>query len=387
MTTITDNLDFLCVDGMTLDDTGAGPARSRTAIAKLGKFKDGRYGTFTITRKDFDGWQRNLSLFGGEVPVDVDHSPEKRGVTEAAGWIKGLELGDDGIVWADIEWTALGEQALREKRYRFMSATFHNNLPDETGKRHGPALQGAALTNRPFLSLPAVTLDADYADALTLAVDEGRVSADLRHHFEELWSLNPELAAKTLDDLPKPNRSDRMPDTIEKPSGRVDDYGYVLLPAGTDLDGLLADEVAPRRAWRQLREHDQRILEDGGQRSGYDTAQHDPVGRFVSEWRAYVDAGRDLVATVKLRAWEADQQRQARAQQIKDDRAAAEEARKAEAKRQVKLLAEDMQAYGELMADIEGDGGRVGAGRVIPPTFDQFQRQRQRERGDFGGRR
>lgn len=69
-----------------------------------------------------------------------------------------------------------------------------------------------------------------------------------------------------------------------RPDGQVDEYGRVKLPAGADPDAMLADPVAPLRAFRQAREMGLAADRDA----------------FVAEWRLYVDAGLDLVATLQL---------------------------------------------------------------------------------------
>lgn len=140
----------------------AGRATSRVQIAKTGSFKDPRYGTFAITLKDFQRWMANfLSLNkkdGREgLPVDVDHAPEKRGDTEAAGWITGLDVSGNDL-WATVEWNTLGQELVRDRRYVYLSPSYVHDYKDETGKSHGTALIGVALTNRPFLTMATVNL-------------------------------------------------------------------------------------------------------------------------------------------------------------------------------------------------------------------------------------
>src|SRR3954464_6650569 len=103
---------------------------SRVQIAKTGSFVDPRYGKFKITREHFSKWIGNFQTLDSPekgrmgLPVDVDHSPEKQGTTEAAGWVKSLDtLGADGKtataneLWATVEWNTLGQELIRDKRY------------------------------------------------------------------------------------------------------------------------------------------------------------------------------------------------------------------------------------------------------------------------------
>lgn len=153
-----------------------GPTTSEHPVARLGEYKDRRYGEFAITRMDFASWVRNMrELQNGRIPIDYDHGPEESGNTEAAGWIiglalrKGSEIALDGVdpdaeyAVATIEWTDKGAQAVRERRYLFVSPTFSDNAADEQQNATGPYLHGVALTNRPFLrrGMPAISLAAD----------------------------------------------------------------------------------------------------------------------------------------------------------------------------------------------------------------------------------
>lgn len=148
-------------DEVVLSD---GKATSRVQIAKTGTFKDPRYGTFSITLRDFSKWIANFNtLSKGDgrlgLPVDIDHAPEKRGDTEAAGWIIALTIKGSEL-WATVEWTPLGQELVRDRRYAYLSPSYVADFKDEHGKSHGTALQGVALTNRPFLSMATVSLSA-----------------------------------------------------------------------------------------------------------------------------------------------------------------------------------------------------------------------------------
>ena len=170
-----------CIDTpLMLDDSANGPATTQIVVAKLGKYQDKRYGTFQITPDDYEGWRANLNdSFNGRVPIDIDHAPEKGRGTEAAAWITNLNLDGDKVL-ADVEWTPLGERAVKERRYLYISPTFVQNWKDETGKARGRALIGAALTNRPFLrrDMPALTLSEEAIEETTLAENLPRVLAD-----------------------------------------------------------------------------------------------------------------------------------------------------------------------------------------------------------------
>lgn len=131
-------------------------------IARLGEYQDRRYGKFSITRADYEAWQRNLAQAqNGEVPIDYDHQAE-RGNTKAAGWVRALRLVGSRVE-ALIDWTPEGEQNVREGYWRYVSPTFTAHYRDEKGRDLGRALLGVALTNRPFLrqGMPALNLSAE----------------------------------------------------------------------------------------------------------------------------------------------------------------------------------------------------------------------------------
>lgn len=171
-----------------------GRETSRIQIAKTGKFKDPRYGDFAITTAMFDKWESNFTALSSPaagrkgVPIDFDHSPEKRGDTEAAGWIVGLDrMGKDGStrtpneLWAEVQWTQLGIDAIKDDRYAYISPSYHPNWVDEQGKGHGNTLVGSALTNRPFLRMATVSLSA-----AAFAVEDTDTTSDSPVHMPEL---------------------------------------------------------------------------------------------------------------------------------------------------------------------------------------------------------
>ena len=135
-------------------------APKRIQLLKVGSFHDDRYGTVEIVaetlaefKKNFDNNVRRIGL-----AVDYSHNSEDK----AAGWIKGLELSEDGQeLWGIIDWTPEASKALASKEFRYISAEFNFNYKDnESKKSFGPVLLGAGLTNRPVIKgmAPAVQL-------------------------------------------------------------------------------------------------------------------------------------------------------------------------------------------------------------------------------------
>lgn len=185
-------------DTLTLSASGA---RARVQVAKLGKFKDPRYGNFSITLDHFAKWKENFKLLhGGEgkvgMPVDRDHLPEKRGETEAVGWITALDnMGQDGKtstpdeLWAAVEFNSLGQELVKDKRYAYISPTYHPNYADEGGRTYGTTMVGVALTNRPFLDMACISLSHAGTAVMETTSDSPRQMPTLNVTKELLTAL------------------------------------------------------------------------------------------------------------------------------------------------------------------------------------------------------
>ena len=81
----------------------------------------------------------------------TDLSAPKGGSSPAMGWMTGLRAGDGGAIWADVEWTKRGAEAVLNREYSFISPVFLHNEQGEIN-----IVLRAALTNSPNLQLPAL---------------------------------------------------------------------------------------------------------------------------------------------------------------------------------------------------------------------------------------
>ena len=124
---------------------------------------------------------------GLDLPIDYDHQTQRSETNgkeaPAAGWIKSV-FARDGAIWGKVEWTEKATAMLRKKEYRFLSPVF---MHTKAGKVQ--LLRGAALTNDPALSMPALASADDGADehsselaalALELGLPETSTVADIR---------------------------------------------------------------------------------------------------------------------------------------------------------------------------------------------------------------
>ena len=133
----------------------------RVQLLRAGSFHhDGR--EIEVKQKDLTSMVKNFSekVRGIDLMIDFSHNSEG----EAAGWIKGLRLSDDGQeLWADVDWTPQGEKRLKEKAFRYISADFSFNYKDnENLNEFGATLFGAGLTNCPGVkSMTPIVLSED----------------------------------------------------------------------------------------------------------------------------------------------------------------------------------------------------------------------------------
>jgi phage I-like protein len=116
-----------------------------------------------VKGRDNRGWKNpdpkkvalNSNAWQPALPIDENHATDlaapKGGASPAFGWMKNLCADTTGALWADVEWTERGHDALAKKEYRFISPVFLHNEKGEIN-----CILRAALTNSPNLNLPAL---------------------------------------------------------------------------------------------------------------------------------------------------------------------------------------------------------------------------------------
>ncbi|ALF02109.1 phage protease [Salipiger abyssi] len=85
---------------------------------------------------------------GGVLPIDFDHrslAPQGTADSRAAGWITAMEVEGDRV-FASVDWTAEGRQALEGRSYRFVSPVFKTRRDGRVA-----LIEGAGLVNNPAL--------------------------------------------------------------------------------------------------------------------------------------------------------------------------------------------------------------------------------------------
>ena len=101
------------------------------------------------------GVVRNSTARLEMIPIDENHATDLAaphgGQAPALGWMTNLCTEAGGAIWAQVEWTDRGREALSKREYRYISPVFASNASGEI-----TAILRAALTNNPNLSLPAL---------------------------------------------------------------------------------------------------------------------------------------------------------------------------------------------------------------------------------------
>ncbi len=170
---------------LAIELSEGGKVADKVQGARIGSFSHPKYGNIPITKDTLKSFKNNFDkkVRGVDLAIDYKHDSE----AEAAGWIKGLELSEDGeSLFLIVNWTPKGEQKLSEKEFRYISPDFLFDFKDnETKQSYGPTLLGAGLTNRPVIKgmEPIVQL-TEGKDGLDM--DKDKEIADLKAEIEKL---------------------------------------------------------------------------------------------------------------------------------------------------------------------------------------------------------
>ncbi len=130
-------------------------APKKIQLLRVGEWKSYKGGKgFKITKEHIDSLVKNFNdgarrYQDKKLPIDYFHNSDEK----AGGWICNLQTSEDGNeLWADVEWTKTATQMLEDGEVRYVSCDLHQSyIDEETGKKFGHTLFGAALTNRPFV--------------------------------------------------------------------------------------------------------------------------------------------------------------------------------------------------------------------------------------------
>ena len=122
-------------------------------LIPIGHFNHLTFGEFTVSATDAEQYVANFNAgvpFGGGVPINEDGKHVKQ--AQAFGYIEELEARGDGV-WGLIALSSIGQAAIADKRYRYISPRFApSGRPVTTtgGEEYDNLLVAAALCNDPF---------------------------------------------------------------------------------------------------------------------------------------------------------------------------------------------------------------------------------------------
>lgn len=227
-------------------------------ILKTGRFFDPRYKWFEVTEKMLSEMIANFKAgIRGIIPA-LDYAHDSEG--KAAGWIKDLFVkeGERGQkeLWGKVEVTPTAQKQLADKEWGYISSDFDDNYIDnETGKKHGAVLKGAALTNRPVIKgMDAVIQLSESSDAVSekikKLIDEGKSQDQAVAIALEMERQNKlsETEGDTMDQKEMEKKLADMETKCSEAEKKLGEMDAVLKAAGVaDLEGLMkwiADQKA-----------------------------------------------------------------------------------------------------------------------------------------------
>ena len=165
----------------------SGPAYLWLPVLPEGTFQHSAYGELNWTKERFARMIANhQAQVTGAVPMlNADHATHNpfAGEAPAYGWLEKLEAREDGL-WAYVQLTDLGVEAIQNRRYRYTSAEVADVYGRETGAEYQDVICGLALTNTPHhRTMPGTFAAAADPELLALAAQtfatlEGDLSFD-----------------------------------------------------------------------------------------------------------------------------------------------------------------------------------------------------------------
>ena len=157
------------------------PRFSTIEILRTGRVQDR---DLDITEDMLKAFVKNFhdNVYGSDIQVNLAHNREG----EAAGWIRNVFISGDSL-FAEIDWTELGQEKIKKRQYRFTSAELAlSTVHHKTGEQIDNVLIGVALTNIPAVKgLDAVQLSEDV-----------QLFLNSYNTMEKLKKLYVELSAK-----------------------------------------------------------------------------------------------------------------------------------------------------------------------------------------------
>ena len=127
-----------------------GAAEKRQTILRVGNYKKAGK-IISLTADHLKSMEKNFKDNVKKTKLALDYGHDAAG--PAAAWMKDVQFDEkSGELTFVPKWTPDGLTAVKNEDYAYLSADFDLDYEDnESGKKFGPTLNGAGLTNRPFV--------------------------------------------------------------------------------------------------------------------------------------------------------------------------------------------------------------------------------------------
>jgi hypothetical protein len=146
-----------------------GKPHSWHPLVPVGKYHHPQFGQLEFTAGDVQEFADHFTagVRGSDIPVDEIGAHEATPGGAAYGWLEQVQVRPDGL-YGKIGWNKMGQSALEDDEYRYISPTLHTKtLPftAQDGRKVGNVVKSICLTNRPvFKGQPSLQVTmSEYA--------------------------------------------------------------------------------------------------------------------------------------------------------------------------------------------------------------------------------
>ncbi len=234
-------------------DTG-GEVPTEVRLVPLAKFF--YYGRWIqITQMHLQSMKAAFDRRENDLVIDYEHQSQTGEQAPAAGWVKALEVRDDGL-WGQVQWTQKAEEYIKAKEYRYLSPVIYFDYPDAvTGETLPAFLDSVALTNRPFLPSMEAIARREQMDELVKLVG-ARDETEAQAMVKDLMDMKQQLSQALGEDAPNKIVANVLALKQYKDTVREDELNALReeladIKAGRQVeDAIKAGKVTPaQREW------------------------------------------------------------------------------------------------------------------------------------------
>jgi hypothetical protein len=232
---------FRPINLVTADD-GNVTLPTRIEVMKAGTWQDSVKGNLIISTVDLQQMKDNFDAGmsqpypGFGLPIDFGHEDWDK----AAGWIKALSVEGDTL-YADVEWTTAGADALRGGEYKLFSPAFYPSClgdwfdPEDMSVTAKNVLEGGALTNIPFFKDLKPIMASNSKSG---GEDKNVIYINASNNVKENENMNlAEVKAKDVADITDEEKRFLADHKDELSAEEQTKFGLVETPAASEESG------------------------------------------------------------------------------------------------------------------------------------------------------